>query len=61
MSEAQGRHREVSFEGSVERQPRLDEQESDRRQCRSDERARDREVLNPSRAGAVDPAGVRRR
>ena len=38
---------------------RSDEQESDSRQCRWDEPPKDGEVLHPSKADAVDPAGVR--
>jgi hypothetical protein len=43
-SEAQGRHREVGSEGSVEAKIRADGQESDLRPTASDERANDREV-----------------
>jgi len=43
-SEAQGRHREVGSEGSVEQKIRADGQELDLRPTASDERATDREV-----------------
>jgi len=51
----------VASEGSAEQNRDLTNKKSDIRHPWSDERATNREVQNPSKAMAVDPAGVRGR